>query len=52
MIPDEIDIPHTDLQIIGGVSSDFNIVNNSYIDIPTDIFIQNKLYPYNGSNLA
>lgn len=52
MIPDEIDIPKTNLFIEGGLSNEFNIVKNSLIEIPLDVSLQNKDFPYPMPNLA
>ena len=44
--PDEIDIPLTDLFIQGGLSQDFKIIKNTYIEFPMDISLQNKNFPF------
>jgi len=52
IIPDEIHIPTTDLYLEGGISKNFKIKKNTYIEIPTDISLQNTKYPYLQPNLA
>jgi len=52
MIPDEIDIPGTNLYLEGGISDEFHIKKNSYIMLPFDISLQNKEYPYTLNNTA
>ena len=46
LIPDEIDIPGTELQIEGGISDNFEIKENEYFLIPLDISLHNKDKPY------
>jgi hypothetical protein len=49
-IPDEIDIPGTDLYLEGGVSKNFTIIENQYMTIPLDISLQNKSRVTNRTN--
>ena len=50
MIPDEIDIPTTDLYLEGGISDDFTIKELDYIEIPMDISIHNRSRVSNRTN--
>jgi hypothetical protein len=46
MIPDEIDIPGTNLYIEGGVSDHFHVEKDEYIQIPLDLSLQNREFPF------
>jgi len=52
LIPDEIDIPGTDLYIEGGISRKFEIVKDKYMLLPLDISLQQKDRPLNYTNTA
>ena len=52
LIPDEIDIPGTDLVIDGGISRKFEIVKDKYMLLPLDISLQQKDKPLNYTNTA
>ena len=41
LIPDEINIPTTQLYIEGGISDDFKITEHGYLEVPLDVTLQN-----------
>ena len=52
LIPDEIDIPTTNLYLEGGIDNKFKIKKNEYVELPFDISLQNKDFPYLKNNTA
>lgn len=44
-IPDEIDIPLTDLYYQGGISNELSIIKDDYMSIPMDFSLQNYKNP-------
>ena len=52
LIPDEIDIPGTDLYLEGGLQDKFKIKKETYMTIPLDLSLQNHKYPYEPENTA
>ena len=52
MIPDEIDIPGTNLYIEGGFDDKFKIKKDSFIELPFDLSLQNRDFPYLKNNTA
>lgn len=49
IIPDEVDIPTTDLYIEGGLSNEFEI-KKAYMSIPFDLSLQSKKHRLNMTN--
>mmetsp|Transcript_8438 Transcript_8438/g.14140 ORF Transcript_8438/g.14140 Transcript_8438/m.14140 type:complete len:475 (-) Transcript_8438:251-1675(-) len=49
-IPDEIDVPGSDIAIVGGVSDAIHIKKFDYIEIPMDLALQNNSRVMNTSN--
>jgi hypothetical protein len=52
IIPDEIDIPNTDLYVQGGISNELRFYQNQYVQVPMDIAILNRKYPMTRGNNA
>jgi hypothetical protein len=52
LIPDEIDLPKSDLYLEGGLASNFKIKENTYMLIPLDLSLQNHKFPFDGHNGA
>lgn len=52
VIPDEFEIPETNLYLEGGLSKNFKIKKNKYIMMPFDISLQNTNHPYTQNNEA
>jgi hypothetical protein len=50
MIPDEKNIPGTDLYVEGGISDNFVIKKNDYIEIPLDMTLQNYSVQFTREN--
>lgn len=46
LLPDEIDIPMTDLYLEGGMTNRFEIKKNSFLELPLDASLQKKNDPY------
>jgi len=52
IIPDEIDIPGTDIYFEGGINQALKIKKDEYIILPFDLSIQNSKFPYRKNNTA
>jgi len=52
LIPDEIDIPGTDIYLQGGLTQEFHSVKNEYVSLPLDLTLQSERYPLDTPNLA
>lgn len=50
MIPDEFDIPTTDLYVEGGISGNFTVIKDKYVQIPMDFSLQNHSVKVNRTN--
>ena len=50
LIPDEKNIPGTQLYVEGGISNNFTIKENDYIQIPLDMTLQNASVQFNRTN--
>ena len=52
LIPDEIDIPWTNLYLEGGLTQKLEVVEHSFLELPLDASLQNRDFPYSAPNLA
>lgn len=52
VVPDEINIPGSDLYLEGGLARNFRVKKDTYILAPFDISLQSKKHPYNAPNNA
>lgn len=50
LIPDEKNIPGTNLYVEGGISEDFYIVEDNYLMFPLDISLQNHSRSFSRAN--
>lgn len=50
MIPDEIDIPLTDMYSQGGISKDFSVKKNEFVTFSMDFSLQNRFNPIEKEN--
>lgn len=46
LIPDEIDIPYTNLYLEGGLTDKLEIVEHQYLELPLDLTIHNRDFPF------